>query len=220
MPDPDPTIALRLSAILTSRPARRLDYWLGGFHVTGTGLATIARAMLTGKDGRTPISVNIAVQEEGVAASYQIAENQISVPRMDWAVSDRFERLATVHEAIHALRDLQGQHTVWNGKKYRSQFPTDEAAAYIGGCLFDIYWQEECLGVVSSNPEWLKQRKSPTHAVAYRIALAHAARTAGGTITREELKEINKFTAAGIKGKSKDSPWFKQDYDGIKGAKP
>jgi hypothetical protein len=216
---PDSAIALRLSAILTSRPARQLDYWLGGFHVTGTGLATIARAMLTGKDGRTPITVKIEKQEATVAASYQIAENQISVPREDWATSDRFERLATVHEGIHALRDLQGKYTIWNGKKYRSYNPTDEAAAYIGGCLFDIFWQKECLGAVADNPQWLKDRISPTHAVAYKIALAHASRAAGATITRDELRDLNTSISKQAKKRHGGNPWFKQDYDGIKMAK-
>ncbi len=192
MPDDTTVIAQRFSAILTSRPCRRLDYWVGGMHVTGAGLATIARAITIGGKNGKGIGIKIAKISSGAEAGYDPATNEILIPGRDWASSDRFQRLALVHEGIHALRDLQGRSVTWNGKAYRPLSMTDEATAYLGGCLFDIYWQEECLGSVSENPLWLMQRKAAIHAVAYKVARDHANRTSGSAITLDELLLMNR----------------------------
>ena len=109
MPNDVTSVISRFTAILTSAPCARLDYWVGGFHVTGTGLATIARAINIGSSSNSMgVGITFETMEPGVAASYDVHTNNIVVPSASYATSDRFEKITIVHEAIHALRDLGG----------------------------------------------------------------------------------------------------------------
>lgn len=214
MPPPHPILARRFAAILTSAACRRIDYWLGGLHVTGGGLATVARALeLGGADGKG-ITITVSPTDANIAASYYTGVNELNVPSESWASTDRFEKLSIVHEAIHALRDMQGVNVMWNNKPYRPKHMTDESAAYLGGCLYDIYWQQDCLGTVSESPPWLADRKAAIHAVAYKLALASTKRQNGSPIPIEDLHRLNTTYRQSAR-KAGINPAISIRYDGI-----
>jgi outer membrane protein OmpA-like peptidoglycan-associated protein len=122
-----------LTNVLTSAAAQRIDFWLGSIHVDGRGLSSVVQAL---KDGR--IDVTIAQLQKGAAAEYANATKFFRFPTATWGLTPS-DRKAMLHESIHAMQDLAGGQ-LWSERgsvfTYESE---NEAAAYVGGALFDIY---------------------------------------------------------------------------------
>ncbi|WP_426960210.1 hypothetical protein [Muricoccus radiodurans] len=110
----------RFINILTSPACQKIDFWCGGMHVSGAGFTLVAHALgLGGVRKGKGIGISIEKMEKGAAAAYDQFINAFVVPRRSWARTDAFERLAVVHEAVHALRDIQGRTLTYEGKSFR-----------------------------------------------------------------------------------------------------
>lgn len=118
-----------------------------------------------------------------------------------------------MHEGVHAFRDMQGARLTYAGKPYRPRASTDEAAAYVGGCLFDVHVQEET-GAAAAKPAWLGVRKSPVHAIAYGIALRQAAKRPGSAVDRADLSTLFGAITASARRNGSPMPRF-YEYDGV-----
>lgn len=213
MPDDLDALRVRFSSILCSAPCQKIDFWLGGLHVSGAGFAVIAHALQRGGRGERGIDVVVEPLEKG-AAAYHPARDAIVVPKREWAKEDAFERLAVVHEATHAWRDAQGARLTHEGRTYRPRAATDEAAAYVAGCLFDIYVQGATGVAASASPPWLAERKAPVHAVAYEVAMRQARKPPGSAVDRRDLSVLfASVTASAHRFGGGIDRYF--EYDGI-----
>lgn len=213
MPDDLDAVRVRFASLLLSAPCQKVDFWCGGLHVNGAGLGIVAHAISGGGTEGKGIGLSVEDLGQHAAAAYEPARNAILISTADWAKEDRFERLAVVHEAIHALRDMQGSRLTYEGRPYRPRAATDEAAAYVGGCLFDIYVQEEA-GTAVAKPAWLAARKSPVHAIAYEVALRQAAKRPGSAMDRADLSTLFHAVTASSRRNGSPLPRF-NDWDGV-----
>ena len=206
-------LATRVADLLRSTPCQKVDFWLGGLHVSGAGFTAIAH--LISNAGTTGQGVTVAVGDitQNAEASYDQTTNTILVPNLDYAKTDAFQRVAVVHEAVHALRDSHGAVLSYRGRPYRPRAATDEAAAYLAGCLFDVFEQRE-KGEVSPSPAWLAARKAPIHAVAYGVALKQAARPAGSAVERSDLSILVTSIRTSMRALSIELPRY-YDFDGV-----
>lgn len=219
MPDTNTEMRVRFASILLSAPCQNMDFWCGGLHVSGAGLALIAHALSGG--GRHGKGVRVVVEPVGknAAAQYDQFRNAIVVPKRGWAKRDTFERIGTVHEAVHALRDAYGARLTFEGHPFRPRAATDEAAAYVAGCLYDVYVQQEGGGTAVPSPAWLAARKSPTHALAYGVALRQAAKPAGSAVDRSDLATLFRtITQYSIKTEGTMTRFY--EFNGIRGVRP
>jgi hypothetical protein len=205
----------RFASILLSSSCQKIDFWCGGLHVTGAGLARVARAI--SNTNKRVQSVNIRIEDpgEGAAAAYEYWTDTIVVPKRSWAASDAFEQLALVHECVHVLRDSHGQRLTYEGRKYVPRASTDEVAAYVGGCLFNVYQQRQCGNKALDKPAWLASRKSPVHAAAYEVALRQADKPAGSPIDRDDLSTLFKLHVSSYRARKKTTAPRLYAWDGI-----
>lgn len=214
MPDDLDAVRVRFTSILLSAPCQKVDFWCGGLHVNGAGLAVIAHALSAGGTAGKGIGISVEKLGDYAAAAYDYQRDAFLISTADWAKEDAFERLAVVHEAIHALRDSFGKRLIYEGRPFRPRAATDEAAAYVGGCLYNIYVQREAGGTAAEKPAWLAARKSPTHAVAYGVALRQAAKPPGSAMDRADLSLLFRTTTTSSRRFGNPLPRF-NDWDGF-----
>jgi hypothetical protein len=192
---------MRLAGILLSPACQQIDFWLGGLHVSGAELARVARAICSTNPHIQTVKIELGTEAlaqigEDTAAGYRALANTLVLEHENWGTSDPFERIGVVHESVHILRDSYGHSLTYLGKKHRPRAATDEAVAYVAGCLFNVYEQRSVGGQAVKDPVWLATRKSPIHAVAYEVALRQADKRAGSAVDREDLSRLFKTWVA------------------------
>ena len=214
MPDDLDVVRVRFAAILLSAPCQKVDFWCGGLHVNGAGLAVIAHALSGGGTAGKGIGISVEKLGEHAAAAYDYVRDAFLISTADWAKEDAFERLAVVHEGVPALRDSFGKRLIYGGRPYRPRAATDEVVAYVAGCLYNIYVQQEAGGTASAKPAWLATRKSPMHAASYGVALRQAAKPAGSAMDRDDLSLLFRTISASSRKNGSALPRF-NDWDGV-----
>ena len=212
MPDDLDAVRVRFAAILLSAPCQRVDFWCGGLHVNGAGLAIVAHALSAGGTPGKGIGISVENPGEHAAAAYDYQRDAFIISTPDWAKADAFERLAVVHEATHALRDTLGRRLIYGGRPYRPRAATDEVAAYVAGCLYDVYGAGG--GTAPAKPAWLAARKSPMHAASYAVALRQAAKPPGSAMDRADLAVLFRTITASSRANRAPLPRF-NDWNGV-----
>lgn len=125
------SVGQAMARVLRSNACRRLDFYVGSFHVDGAGLELVAKALDGGK-----IKVVIDDPFGDGGATYGVRENTIWVTSAD-ICNTALGRNLVVHECVHALYDI---------RKLLFEAVEGEATAYITGALYDGYALRELFG--------------------------------------------------------------------------
>ncbi|TWT05648.1 hypothetical protein [Reyranella sp. CPCC 100927] len=201
----------RVADILRSPACQRMDYWYGGLHIDGAGFRRVATLVENGR-----IDVIVEAQPDKAAASYS-AEDAFSFSRADWGAGpDLFERVAIVHEAVHALRDTHGRTLMYAGRKHRPLAVTDEAMAYVAGCLYSIYLDRLAGRPPDPEPLWLTQRKATMHREAYAVALRMWDLPPGTPVSVADAKTLRVAYRTSTRKLRGTAPPRYYSYDGVK----
>jgi hypothetical protein len=132
----------RVSKVLLSLPAVKIDFWANGMHVLGGGYLMVWAFIVHGWIQLR--LVRLATQiPRGAEAMYDPGTHTLWL-RRDTYGSRPEERAMILHECTHALRDLMASPAFRKegmyGSKIGGQLHFDnEAAAYIAASLFYIY---------------------------------------------------------------------------------
>jgi hypothetical protein len=126
------SVGQAIARVLRSSACRKIDFYVGSFHVDSAGFELVAKALDTGK-------IKVVIYEElADGAAYSEKLNVIGVASAD-VCTTALGRSLVVHEAVHALYDL---------RKLSFDPATGEATSYISGALFESYTLREFLGGV------------------------------------------------------------------------
>jgi hypothetical protein len=127
-----PIIVGRITEIVTSPEARRIDFTLASISVDGAGLYTVATALAAGV-----ISATVrAMENPGAQAEYQNSGNYFTFPTVSFGGTNP-EKMAILHESVHAMQDVNlGRPSRGTASTYETE---NEAAAYVAGCLYYLY---------------------------------------------------------------------------------
>ena len=132
----------RVSKVLLSLSAVKIDFWAHGMHVLGGGYLTVWAFIVQGWIKLR--LVRLATQiPQGAEAKYDPGSHTLWF-RRDTYWSTPEERAMILHECTHALRDIMASPVFRKegmyGSKIGGQLHFDnEAAAYIAASLFYIY---------------------------------------------------------------------------------
>ena len=134
------TDALRalIGSIVMSDATQKLDFYFDKMHVDGSGLSYVALALLSKPRGAHGLSIAIGGLPPLAGATYDPETNTFRFPRANYGI-DSFERMAILHESIHAWRDSMGPTVRTTSGRVRTRDVSEEAAAYLAGALFFIY---------------------------------------------------------------------------------
>ena len=150
-----------MRSILMSEAAQALDFYVGFIHVDGSALSYVALLLSVPPDGDRGVSIRIGDPGSEVSAAYDPPTRTFTFPsadfgRLTWPPrSQPFERMAIVHECIHAWRHAMGQHMWTPSGRWGSFGSEDEAAAYIGGALFFLNDQGP-ISASDTTPPWAR----------------------------------------------------------------
>ena len=131
MSDTDNTqIIAKITEILTSPEAMRIDFIFGTIKVDSAGLYTVVAALASGV-----VTVEIGEVSALAAAEYYSTGNHFKFPSETYGATDD-EKQAILHESVHAMQDLAfGQVYPSRGTFYTYE-TENEAAAYVAGALY------------------------------------------------------------------------------------
>jgi hypothetical protein len=152
-------LRMRMRSILMSGAAQALDFYVDFIHVDGSGLSYVALLLSVPPDGDRGVFIQIGDPGPDAAAAYDPPTRTFTFPsadfgRLTWPPrSQSFERMAIVHECIHAWRHAMGQH-MWTASGIIGSFgSSNEAAAYLGGALFFLNDQGP-ISASDTTPPW------------------------------------------------------------------
>lgn len=118
------TVGQAMARVLRSTACRKIDFYVGSFHVDGAGFELVAKALDSGR-----IKVKIDDPFEDGGATYEVRHNTIVVTSAD-ICGTALGREFVVHECVHALYDI---------RKALLDPVTGEATSYVTGALFNGY---------------------------------------------------------------------------------
>jgi hypothetical protein len=131
----------RISSVLLSLAAMKIDFWAHRMHVSGGGYVMVWFFI---SQGLIKLRVARAGQiPKGAEAMYDYGSHTLWFPRDSYGIR-REERAFILHECTHALRDIMANSAFIKEGLYGSNITgqlhfDNEAAAYIAGSLFYIY---------------------------------------------------------------------------------
>jgi hypothetical protein len=111
-------------AILKDEHCRKMDFYIAGLHVNGSGLGEVAKQIADG---------GIAVcgrDDLKTAGRYRATRDELQVQNdLAGALTDETKRALLVHEAVHALSDMRSQ---------KMNDMEAESAAFIAQALYQL----------------------------------------------------------------------------------
>lgn len=128
----------RLTSVLFSSAAQKIDFYLDKIHVDGSGFSYVALALLSKAKDDRGIKIAIGHLPAGAEASYDPATNTFRFPTAGYGLR-RAEQMTLIHESVHALRDASGVRLRTRTGLVTPTALSDEAAAIVAGALFDIF---------------------------------------------------------------------------------
>lgn len=121
------SVSQAIARVLRSSACRKIDFYVGSFHVDSAGFELVAKALDAGK-------IKVLIYDAlGNGAAYSDTKNFIGVASAD-VCTTALGRSLVVHEAVHALHDI---------RKTRNDEGMNEAISYIAGALYEVYTLRE-----------------------------------------------------------------------------
>ena len=132
------TMKHKMGAVLMSDAAQKINFYLDGLHVDGSGLSYVALALLSKATFNSGFNVRVGGMGAGAEATYQPKTNTFTFPSVNYGDTP-FQRMTMLHECVHALRDAYGVHLNTSLGPVKTFSLSDEAAAYLAGAIFYMY---------------------------------------------------------------------------------
>jgi hypothetical protein len=140
----------RIRAILLSKACQRINFRFGHLHIDGHGYRRVVAALEPVHSGPNKGKANIPIilgkknfpkprDKNGSAGAYAPETDTMFLLSSNYAESSPDEQMLVVHECTHAVIDA----TITTGSV--GAFAS-EAAAYIAGCLWNLYQGEQTYG--------------------------------------------------------------------------
>jgi len=118
------SVAQAMARVLRGNACRKIDFYVGSFHVDAAGFELVAKALDAGK---IKIVFFEELGDEGGAYGPKVNTMAVGSPAV---CTTALGRSIVVHECVHVLYDIR------NTNAYGV---TDEATSYIAGALYDTY---------------------------------------------------------------------------------
>ena len=130
-----------VTKVLTSPSARKIDFTLGSIHVDYAGFMSVFMALASRQQGYAGIDIEIDEDlPAGAQAAYFPTEDKFHFPHAAFGLTDVSEKIAIIHESVHAMHDIAGGNYYSSGRGSRLTTRSEnEAAAYVAGGLYLRY---------------------------------------------------------------------------------
>jgi len=200
--------------VLNDEYARKINFHLGGLHISGDGLGDVAGAISRGdikliEDPKLP---------KGIEGRYDPKTDTMSFPKANFG-DENFDAFF-VHEAVHALIDMM--------KATQTRRLADESAAFLAAAIYlyhrvgDVRFQHEVKRLLSGN-----QNEQEAGRI-YRVCLKLIERFGLTKLTKQRISvwlqpPLYQPLLEAVKGAGayKEIPWNQPTYaDGIKARSP
>ena len=178
--------------ILRDEHCRKMDFFIAGLHINGTGLGEVAKQIA---DGGIAVCGRDDLKTPG---RYRATRDELQVQNdLAGALTDETKRALLVHEAVHALSDMRSQ---------KMNDMEAESAAFIAQALYQLKYR--------GGKTW--KSKLPIFVAALDVVVAKQLNEKTGvTVAWDDYTELRKAIQA-------DANYGKKDlnasagYNGIK----
>src|ERR1700749_573285 len=125
-------IGARLFQVLQSPEVKRIDFNMAHIKVDAAGFQNVVVSLMLGT-----LHIGVERMTGGAAAKYYTHGNKFAFPNVSFGTDDN-EKAYLVHEAVHAMQDINYGYDFTRGD-YFTMESENEAAAYVAGVLYDMY---------------------------------------------------------------------------------